>query len=73
MNKQILNYYGEPATHDDCIHNFDANCDGVMVQWININTGNSMLMCWRHAWRADNRQYKIKAEYLHDGIHDEDY
>lgn len=73
MNDKILNIYGDPATHRDCTHYYEGKCSGEMVWWTNPNTDNSMTMCAHHAQKADDRQYKIKAEYLHDGIHDEEY
>lgn len=65
MNEKITNQYGEPATHDDCLDYHLNDCEGEMIYWENINTGNKMLRCTRHAFQADNRQYKIQAEYFH--------
>lgn len=66
----VLNQYGEPATHDDCLDYHLNDCDGEMVYWTNINTGNSSVRCARHAFKADNRQYKIHSEYLNDTVND---
>ena len=68
VNDEILNLYGATATHYDCLDYHTGDCDGDMVWWENINTGNTMLRCERHAFKADNRQYKIQSEYLNDTI-----
>ena len=70
--EQILNLYGAIATHYDCLDYHLGNCDGEMIWWENINTGNKMLRCMNHAIKADDRQFKIHAEYLNDTVPAED-
>lgn len=68
MDTRILNLYGDPATHHDCLDYHTGKCQGDMIWWENINTGRTMLRCTFHAQKADDRQYKIRSEYLNDTV-----
>ena len=68
MNERVLNQYDEPATFEDCLDFNLGDCQGEMIYWFNLNTGGRSIRCERHAFRADNRQYKIRSEYLNDTV-----
>ena len=61
-NNVVLNQYGEPATHDDCIDNFDGQCKGKMVYYESYN-GGIMIRCEHHANKAYAKQDKISKYY----------
>lgn len=63
---EALNRYGEVATHEDCTHNGQGNCQGWMCYWENPRSYNTMLMCAKHAEQADKRQDEIFKNYYFD-------
>lgn len=68
-NEPIMNQWGDLATHDDCTQSGDGTvCSGAMVIWENMNTGNTRLLCSRHADRSTENQSRIHAEYLNDTV-----
>ena len=62
----VLNHYGAVATHDDCTHSGEGQCEGHMLLWENPRSYNTMLMCEHHAERSDKRQSEIFKNYYFD-------